>query len=87
MLTCLSQALCLPPCTCRCSLGKGALAATHLLAAQEAVEQQLAALKINMEVCGVEALSRKCVWRSGNKIRGLQAGTAVACAPQVQMHV
>ena len=52
MLTCLSQALRLSPCTCRCSLGKGALAATHLLAAQEAVEQQLAALKINMEVWG-----------------------------------
>lgn len=44
------------------SLGKGALAATHLLAAQEAVEQQLAALKINME--GTEAeLGMQAIWQ------------------------
>jgi len=34
----------------RRSLGKGPLAATHLLAAQETVEQQLTSLKINLEV-------------------------------------
>lgn len=40
----------LPPCTPLYSLGKAAPAAAYLAAAQEAVEQQLHTLGINMEV-------------------------------------
>ena len=48
------------PC-CR-SLGKGPLAATHLLTAQEVVEQQLAALRINMEV-RAQQLGHRGAWQ------------------------
>ncbi|KAI7844936.1 hypothetical protein COHA_001583 [Chlorella ohadii] len=44
------------------SLGKGPLAATHLLAAQETVEQQLAALKINLEATEAE-LGMQAIWQ------------------------
>ncbi|PRW61370.1 MAU2 chromatid cohesion factor-like protein [Chlorella sorokiniana] len=44
------------------SLGKGALAATHLLAAQEAVEQQLTALRINMEASEAD-LGMQAIWQ------------------------